>query len=486
MSCCDDIFIQEEKNMKKLLLFTIILIITVFRSLLHAQTVTITFFGRDTNNQNVQFNSVVVNNLTAGWQETLHYPDNTLTMQVSTGIDDFTGNGGLSLSQNSPNPFHSTTDVHLHIAEAGTVTLEITDISGRIIETYQEPALPTGTHHFSVALATTGTYFMTARQNGKTSSIKMVCQGGNPNHIEYQGCVEETTGHSSTPKLHTTQPFHIGDQLEYIGYANIIGIEMESSHIFDAPSTSHSAFLEFAYATGNYDTLPCPSSPTVTDQDGNVYNTVQIGNQCWMKENLRVTHYSNGEAIPLGDSTSLTLPYRYCPDNNPANVASFGYLYNWPAVMHGAASSNANPSGVLGVCPKGWHMPSYAEWEQLVNYVGSRSEYQCNNSGFKIAKALASQTSWQFSAYDPCCPGYNPSTNDATGFSAITAGSYSNIGTNYHIFLGFGSTAHFWSTTESGCSDRIYSTHISNSSIMVLDNINSDKHQGYSVRCVRN
>jgi Fibrobacter succinogenes major domain (Fib_succ_major). len=484
MSCCDDIFIQEEKNMKKLLLFTIILIITVFRSLLHAQTVTITFFGRDTNNQNVQFNSVVVNNLTAGWQETLHYPDNTLTMQVSTGIDDFTGNGGLSLSQNSPNPFHSTTDVHLHIAEAGTVTLEITDISGRIIETYQEPTLPTGTHHFSVALATTGTYFMTARQNGKTSSIKMVCQGGNSNLIEYQGCVEETTGHSSTPKLHTTQPFHIGDQLEYIGYANIIGIEMESSHIFDAPSTSHSAFLEFAYATGNYDTLPCPSSPTVTDQDGNVYNTVQIGNQCWMKENLRVTHYSNGEAIPMGDSTSLTLPYRYCPDNNPANVASFGYLYNWPAVMHGAPCSSDNPSGVQGICPKGWHVPSNAEFGQLIYYAGSMSTYQCNNNSFFTAKAFAAQTGWQ-SYYDQCSPGCNPSTNNATGFSAKAAGHYSNLGTTNHYFYAFGGVATFWTTTDGGCNDRIYMRHIYHYGKHWQEAI-QDKHCGLSVRCVRN
>ena len=458
---------------------------TVLCAIVHAQTVTISFTGRDTANRHLQLDRVEVKNLAEGWQTILFWPDTVLTMHVGTGIADAgaMATSALQLSSSSANPFHGTATADLVVKEPGKATMEVTDISGRTVASLREAPLQPGTHRLRVTLSTTGVYFLTAWMHGTSATLKLVNSGeGGQNAIEH-------TGHNQTfaaAKGDIYNTFHLGDPMEYIGYATFNGTPVESQHIVQNQSTSEFLTLQFASASETNDGLPCLGTPTVTDQDGNVYNTVQLGNQCWMKENLRVTHYSDGTAIPMGDSTSLTLPYRYCPDDNTANVTSYGYLYNWPAVMHGLGSSNANPSGVLGVCPKGWHVPSYAEWEQLINHVGSQSAYQCNNSSFKIAKALASQTTWQFSAYDPCCPGYDPSTNNATGFSAITAGSYSNIGTNYHVFFGFGGEAHFWSTTESGCQNRVYSTHISHGSIMVSDNINSDKHQGYSVRCVRN
>ena len=106
-----------------------------------------------------------------------------------------------------------------------------------------------------------------------------------------------------------------------------------------------------------------PSQP-VTDIDGNVYKTVKLGNQVWMAENLRTTRYADGRKIPLGTTESFDVAYRYYPDDNSANVADYGYLYNWPAVMNGSASSSANPSGVQGICPDGWHVPSNAEWTE--------------------------------------------------------------------------------------------------------------------------
>ena len=85
----------------------------------------------------------------------------------------------------------------------------------------------------------------------------------------------------------------------------------------------------------------------VTDADGNQYNTVVLGNQVWMAENLRTTHYADGTTIPEGEygygHTSDTDPYWYAPADG-YNVSQHGYLYNWPAVMHGAESSTANPS----------------------------------------------------------------------------------------------------------------------------------------------
>ena len=170
---------------------------------------------------------------------------------------------------------------------------------------------------------------------------------------------------------------------------------------------------------------------TVKDIDGNVYKTVKIGNQVWMAENLRTTRYANGESIPLGTSSSTITSYRYNPNDNANNVFTYGYLYNWPAVMHGSSSSSKNPSGVQGVCPDGWHVPSDAEWTELTDYVGSQSEYCCHvssqrsQSDFRcggdrenIAKALASTKGWK-TDNESCAVGNNPSANNAPGFSAL-------------------------------------------------------------------
>jgi len=96
---------------------------------------------------------------------------------------------------------------------------------------------------------------------------------------------------------------------------------------------------------------PCGGLTSVTDYDGNNYSTVEIGDQCWMGANLNVTHDPEGNSIT-----------RYCYNNNSANCNTYGGLYTWSTIMDGATSTNANPSGVQGICPDGWHVPSVSEW----------------------------------------------------------------------------------------------------------------------------
>ena len=191
----------------------------------------------------------------------------------------------------------------------------------------------------------------------------------------------------------------------------------------------------------------CPNAPTVSDIDGNVYNTVKIGQQCWMKENLRVTHYPDGREIFLNhrcvdmgvyQNCGSLIPctgdtaYRYPVFSTYSAVEQHGYLYNWPAAVNGSSGSNSNPSGVQGICPNGWHIPSYAEWEQLFSYVKGRSEYVCGDSSANIAKALASQEEWGTSGIftdDSCLIGLYKDQNNATGFSALPSGSFhSDVG----------------------------------------------------------
>ena len=226
--------------------------------------------------------------------------------------------------------------------------------------------------------------------------------------------------------------------------------------------------------------IPCPGSSTITDYDGNVYNTVMIGTQCWMKENLRTTHYSDGEAIPIGTTTSSTGTYRYIPYKNDNYIAVYGYMYNWGAIMHGAPSSNANPSGVQGVCPTGWHIPSDAEWTTLTDYLSSQDIFYCNNSS-NIAKALASTTDW-LTNDDPCVVGTIQSTNNVTGFSALPA-SYFSGSTLYRSSY----FACFPSTTENSSSTGNHSVWCRSlySSYATVDRNSNSKQLGYSVRCLR-
>ncbi len=226
------------------------------------------------------------------------------------------------------------------------------------------------------------------------------------------------------------------------------------------------------------DAQPCPGAATVTDIDGNVYNTVQIGNQCWMKENLRTTRYADGTSIALGSSTSITTAYCYYPNGNSNNVTTYGYLYNWQAVMRNSPSSAANPSGVQGICPDGWHVPSSAEWNQLTDYVGSQSQYVCGSDTTNIAKALASTAEWKSSA-NTCAVGYDPSANNATGFSGLPAGSYYQD--SYHLF-GYG--AFFWGATE-GYGSYAYHRILNRDYAVMYSSGNNWKYYGFSVRCVR-
>jgi uncharacterized protein (TIGR02145 family) len=112
---------------------------------------------------------------------------------------------------------------------------------------------------------------------------------------------------------------------------------------------------------------PCPDEPTVTDIDGNLYTTIMIGSQCWLRENLKVERYTDGTAIPypgtdnLAWETTSTGAYAYY-ENNSSYKDPYGALYNWFAVDY---ESNGNKF----LCPIGWRVPSHNDWTQLEQYI---------------------------------------------------------------------------------------------------------------------
>ena len=230
-------------------------------------------------------------------------------------------------------------------------------------------------------------------------------------------------------------------------------------------------------------TIPfvCGTS-TVTDYDDNVYNTVQIGSQCWLKENLRTTHYVNG--VSLSSATYTYDANGYSPSTslaaykNPGNASDYGYLYTWNAA-------------VGGICPSGWHLPSDGEWTQLTQYVSDQSSYRCNDNTLYIAKALASTSGWNSSSV-ACTVGHTPSNNNASGFNALPAGKYCGYHSDNYTESGDGT--YFWSSTM-GSFDQAWGRYIGKASKEVTrqeydryrNSYEMDTNYFYffSVRCLR-
>jgi uncharacterized protein (TIGR02145 family) len=211
--------------------------------------------------------------------------------------------------------------------------------------------------------------------------------------------------------------------------------------------------------------IPCPGTPTVKDIDGNIYNTVQIGTQCWTKENLRVTKYRDASDIPLDESggtagngtgqtwSSRTKGARTVYGHSAANLATFGYLYNWYAV--------ADPKGL---CPSGWHVPSDLEWTTMTNYLGGGSV-----AGGKM-KAIDT-TKWLIP---------NLGATNESGFTAIPSGFRWVFGGFYDLNGG----TIFWSATEDSKTAGWY--YYLREYTTSLDNFVTGKDTGGSIRCLKN
>lgn len=215
----------------------------------------------------------------------------------------------------------------------------------------------------------------------------------------------------------------------------------------------------------------------VTDYDGNTYSAVILGDQVWMAQNLRTTHYADGTYIGTQAHNEPTPLYYTIPN---VDLTTYGLLYPWDAVMNGASSSDTNPSEVQGIAPTAWHVPSDAEWTVMKEYVSSHSEYQCG--GFdNIAKALSSETGWKTNS-NPCAVGNNQNSNNASGFSAIPAGICNDSSLNNNV----GYTADFWSSTQgSGNTSNAISYHLNHDGVAIFRGFHT-KTMRQSIRCLYN
>ncbi|MBA7534149.1 hypothetical protein ES705_26395 [subsurface metagenome] len=208
--------------------------------------------------------------------------------------------------------------------------------------------------------------------------------------------------------------------------------------------------FDLEYAAGN---------DTITDYDDNEYGISKIGNQYWMAENLKTTHYANGDIIPdgttaAGDISGETEPkywFAYNYDSN--NVSTYGRLYTWYTVTD---SRN--------VCPDGWHVPSNAEWTILVTYLGGSSV-----AGGKMKET--GTTHWN----SP-----NTGATNESSFTALPGGDRYYAGTFDHI----GSWGTWWSATEGNTTNAFFLRLFYNEAGIIW-NTHDNKMYGFSVRCVK-
>ena len=205
----------------------------------------------------------------------------------------------------------------------------------------------------------------------------------------------------------------------------------------------------------------CPSS--VTDLDGNVYNVVEIGSQCWIAENLKVEHYRNGDPIVTGLSnfawTETTAGAFAVYNNLAANKTTYGLLYN------GFAALDAR-----GLCPVGWHVPSDDDWTQLMDQLGGVSV-----AGGKMkttGTAGAGTGLWLMP---------NSMATNSSGFFGLPAGNRFLEGT----YEGLGSSATFWSTEETSAFTAVYWRLSNSSGSAFRETFFNLKFAGRSVRCLQ-
>ena len=216
-----------------------------------------------------------------------------------------------------------------------------------------------------------------------------------------------------------------------------------------------------------------PTGSFTDSRDSQVYHYLTIGNQVWMAENLKylpsVVDSTTGSNIPGFETESYYYVYGYngadvTEAKATANYNTYGVLYNWNAAMAGADSSNTNPSGVQGVCPTGWHLPSKAEWTQLADFLGGAAV-----AGGKLKEMGTSH--W----LDP-----NTGATNETGFRALPGGYRNSLGEyKYMAKLGI------WGTSSMSDATGLYTGRM-HSQNQNLDQTAYNTAGALSVRCVRN
>lgn len=352
-----------------------------------------------------------------------------------------------------PNPVDENCQFEFTLNNPGNVSIDLSEISGKNL-LQSKIKLPTGNHVFQLDGLNSGVYSISLITEEFSTSAKLICRATktlgslkvNLLNSSESGIQSEKAKTSVLKKaaMESVMQYSAGDLLKFTGSSGIY-----TTIVMDVPTSSKTVTFKF---------VPC------TDADNRNYPVVQIGKQIWMAENLaylpKVSPATEGS-----DKIQFYYVYGYNGSDVKAakatvNYTKYGVLYNWAAAMNGAASSNTNPSGVKGICPEGWHLPSDAEWTELENAIGG--------SGVAGSK-LKSKSGWIA----------DNKNSDEFGFNALPAGH------RYYgsTFFGNGSNASFWTATKK---DAVYGYSRSiDYNYDDIEHSESIEDNGFSIRCIK-
>ena len=420
------------------------------------QTIDLTFTAQN-NSEYIQLDRILVRDLSSGNETMYYWPDTVISVNATNDEFLFVGyatvstigiqeprdeNEKLSIYQNYPNPVSVSSTIPIYMPEDGSLTMRIYDVIGRL-EQELNHNLSKGFHAFKFTPGQSSTYIILAISTAGVQSIKVVVESPNESisNIEYVG------NHTSLPLQSRTIESKSGEERE--------------SGIVDSPGSNNQNYVfQFAYG------IPCPGTETVS-YEGQVYNTIQIFGQCWLKENLNI-----GDIIPNDqDAENNGIIEKYCHEESEDSCAKYGGLYQWTEMMQ-----YSQIQGAQGICPEGWHIPTDEEWKVLEGAVDSEygigadiwdeaGTYRGSDAGFHIKSTEY----------------YNQNGNgdDFYGFRGLPANAINPQGSVYPP----GVQAVFWSSSLSFLDLGIY--HQLKYNEVGVYTGHYDLFVGMSVRCIK-
>jgi uncharacterized protein (TIGR02145 family) len=405
--------------------------------------------------QFLAFDSLVIRNLTRGGDTLLKYPDTTIVFGYTGIAEPGAKTEQLHLYQNYPNPMNGSSKVRLFLPRRGEVELRISDTRGKVLAS-SVFNLAAGLHRFRVSGEGPSLVFLSAISEGETSSIKMINGGtGRKGNFEITYIDQEQT-YSGMKQVRVNRGFSFktGDTLLYTGYYDTL-----QTGICDRPQGEAAFTFQFAFG------IPCPGMPTV-DYQGITYHTVQVFNQCWMKENLNA-------GTMIADTTDPSdngIIEKYCYGNIEDSCGSLGAFYQWNEMM-----AYTTTPGAQGICPAGWHIPSDNDWKILEGVsdslygVGDTTWDAAGVRGVTVGFILKSPWFWA----------NDGNGSDIYGFTVLPSGYRDSWGYIY----GYEHASTFWCSNEDDAEDswtRGLGCHGRE-----ISRFDMPKESGYSVRCLR-
>lgn len=408
-------------------------------------------------NAYVQVDSIRIINRTQGADTILYWPDTTLVLDYQVGMTQLHfENERFKVFHSFPNPAGTYTTVLIQVPAREMVSIAVTDNLGRLL-VHEKRELAKGKHAYRVYPGSSGLLFFSAQWKGQNSYTKIL----NPSSYRNTCTMEYLGIQSDQPEIKLKENlrqflFNPGDTLLCVGYTDTL-----ESGILDNPEANMTYIFQFAT------NIPCPGIPTV-NYEGQIYNTIQIFSQCWLKENLNIGTMISG----FDEMSDNGLIEKYCYDNEPDSCEKYGGLYQWDEMMQ-----YNTQQGTQGICPPGWHIPSDEEWKVLEGAADSHYNIgdpvwdSHSERGFDAGTNLKTASGW--------VKGGNGI--DLYGFSGKPAGMRFHVNGGFYIV---GRNGNWW-TSSKKIWDRIYCRGLSWEHILISLFWNYYDTDGFSVRCIK-